>query len=72
MIGVLMIMITKEIMPKHPNILRLPYQDLVVVLEGTNCADILDNALVCSVRFDRQIQIYTLFLLMTLKMSLIV
>ena len=57
MIGVMVIMITKEIMPK--NILRLPYQDLVVVLEGTNCADILDNALVCSVRFDRQIQVYT-------------
>ena len=57
MIGVMVIMITKEIMPK--NILRLPYQDLVVVLEGTNCADILDNALVCSVRFDRQKQVYT-------------
>ena len=57
MIGVIVIMITKKIMPK--NILRLPYQDLVVVLEGTNCADILDNALVCSVRFDRQIQVYT-------------
>ena len=52
-------MITKEIMPKHPNILRLPYQDLVVVLEGTNCADTLDNALICSVRFDRQIQVDT-------------
>ena len=57
MIGVMVIMITKEIMPK--NILRLQYQYLVVVLEGTNCADILDNALVCSVRFDRQIQVYT-------------
>ena len=30
---------------------------MVVVLEGTNCADILDNALVCPVRCDRQIQV---------------
>jgi len=53
MIDVMMIMIMKKIMPKHPNILRLTYQDLVFVLEGTNCANILDNALVCSIRFDR-------------------